>query len=936
MNPDLKRIIDGITILCDNGHQEKAYNDFVENCRGSVKTGAGEKSASYHPGPVDRLAYGYMKKIAGSRVNIEDAKEASNDFFLKVNRYPPEPTFLKAWVWMALTDACKNILQKNYKMTFIGTKGQKEKLKKCLEKCPKGESKKSKIISTMIQMLEDLKAESYVQPESLLSLFLAEKLPPRLIEKVRVHIGECVFCQSEFDRLFLEGLEKNSLELPLIEISETSESFVETFLEEAISRKAENLLFSIRELNGFYRREEILFSIGEKLKERRESFYRLPLVATAMLDLETLKKREETFILVDDAPRFSNLEYLFAEAKKPVIATGSYLEWANSEITTNHKDFTFIEPPRDEEINRIEEEAKLSCKQYSSEEFWKAFIYVCALGRFNLPTSSFLVARMIDRAETDSDWIIKAGEGKGLFRRVSEDPILLLPKNEYTAEKVLAIEFKEKKEEELEQIYKLFFKNAASEDASYLVKLIHILYLRSKKKMARQIVKEDIETLSSPIFDGLMNRFGLAKVSSNLKLFDEAEGFFKQALEIDSENKYVRHVYAKMLGESKNYEEAEKIFKDLAKDNPNSIYILQAWGNMEAKGGWSFYIKAKKRFEKAHKIDPDNIYTLVAWGNLEAKWRHYEAAKKQFDNALNIEEKNLFALNSYGVMEANRLNYDKANDDFFEKVFKIDPKNIPTINAKGKMEKDRGHLKEAEEQFSKALSIDPENLHSLNALAEIMIERKDFDSAEKLLEGLLDLDPRNIQTYVAYGNMEVKKEGYEKAEKLFEEAVKIDKENVYVYISRANMMVGKKPEPDYAQAEKLFEKALENSSNPIEKIVTYNNIAKMWADRKDVGGARYFIEKSRELLTDNRLLESLEGIVTLNTWAEIEGKDKNYPEAEKLYQKTLVMDQDNAYTHLAYAKMLKKAKRKEESKIHLKKAKGLGLEIPEVLKMLKE
>lgn len=165
MNPDLKRIIDGITELSKGSYQNEKVDEFINDIRGRMTGKGEEKFARYYTGPVDRLAYGYMRKIAGSRVNIDDARQASNDFFLKIKTYKPEPTALKAWIWKALTDACKNILEKNYKLTFIGIKGQKTRLEKSLKE-NSGDSDKAKVISTMIEMVnEDLPFDNYEELE---------------------------------------------------------------------------------------------------------------------------------------------------------------------------------------------------------------------------------------------------------------------------------------------------------------------------------------------------------------------------------------------------------------------------------------------------------------------------------------------------------------------------------------------------------------------------------------------------------------------------------------------------------------------------------------------------------------------------------------------------------------------------------------------------
>jgi tetratricopeptide (TPR) repeat protein len=203
------------------------------------------------------------------------------------------------------------------------------------------------------------------------------------------------------------------------------------------------------------------------------------------------------------------------------------------------------------------------------------------------------------------------------------------------------------------------------------------------------------------------------------------------------------------------------------------------------------------------------------------------------------------------------------------------------------MHKNRGHFKKAEMVLRKSLEIAPENEYSLQTLGELLGEREQYDEAIEKFDKVLKLDPEHIETLVAWGELEAKRKNYPKAYELFARAKEINPQNIRVYGAwgEAKLKEGKLDE-----AEDLLYKAMLQDG---DKIPAWNISGKLKAEQNDLDKAREFFRMSLRSLRD---VKSLEKIITLNTWIEVELKYGDIEKAKWLLEKSLDLDGENNYT----------------------------------------
>lgn len=107
-----------------------------------------------------------------------------------------------------------------------------------------------------------------------------------------------------------------------------------------------------------------------------------------------------------------------------------------------------------------------------------------------------------------------------------------------------------------------------------------------------------------------------------------------------------------------NYAEAEKLAKELEKEDPNNAELYTWWGITLVKDGRRD--EALDKFIKSAQINPNSVQTYIYWGlTLDMKGKHKEAIDK-YENALLLEPENSNAYAYWGASLAKMGEHDKA------------------------------------------------------------------------------------------------------------------------------------------------------------------------------------------------------------------------------------------------------------------------------------
>ena len=143
---------------------------------------------------------------------------------------------------------------------------------------------------------------------------------------------------------------------------------------------------------------------------------------------------------------------------------------------------------------------------------------------------------------------------------------------------------------------------------------------------------------------------------------------YRHATSLDSTHAASWVAKARLEMEDLEFAAARESFKRGAEGDPESYYVWQAWGVMEAQ--LENYVEARRLFTKGAEVNPRNAATYQAWACMEAKLHGaglsgrlgggLERAEELFERALRENPRSTYTLQAYALMESRRGNTEKA------------------------------------------------------------------------------------------------------------------------------------------------------------------------------------------------------------------------------------------------------------------------------------
>lgn len=603
-----------------------------------------------------------------------------------------------------------------------------------------------------------------------------------------------------------------------------------------------------------------------------------------------------------------------------LIATALTKELSLSVLPFTYKAFSFSEKLRGMfELERIESNKDCLLAQERkkfNKEIEEAYYLVAVFDSVGFPLPLSIFSRFFGE-----EWQLVLNKTEGLIHRMEyTESVFLTTKGSWLARELV----KSLSEDRILDFYirAVQMIDILDKDERYLViKLFQCLLSQNRKRWAKRIAENNREKINELWIKGdSFEKLAWGKFFEELNMFELSAGVFKSALDVESNNIYLLHAYARMLGKWRKYDDSRSIFQRAADRAPKNVYVLQSWGEMEVRRG--NFNEAKRRFREVLDCRPENIYTLISFADFWVAQGEYVEAKRLLTQAKNLNEKIPYIYHILGRLEQRQGNFKKA-EEYFGKVLMLDERNPVALNAFGVLSWKRGHWKEAEEWLCKALEVDSENLHSLNALGNLKVEEEKYDEAKELFEKVIYLDPYNVKTFVSLALLESKQACFDAANNYLEEAQSIES-SPHVYSAWGEV---KQCQGDVALARWFFEESIRSAEKLAKQnLPVRNTFAKFLLEQKDFNTLERVWSEIFEILeTQSEKIDVFERIITHNTWAKIQIEAENFKKAEELYKESLKLDPDNAYTLKAFAEMLKKAGKDEEAQKYFQRAKEFGM-----------
>lgn len=156
-------------------------------------------------------------------------------------------------------------------------------------------------------------------------------------------------------------------------------------------------------------------------------------------------------------------------------------------------------------------------------------------------------------------------------------------------------------------------------------------------------------------------------------------------------------------------EDAERIYKQLIKKDPNNLVALGMLGSTYRKLGKQQ--KALQLFEKALQVNPGFVPALGNLGDIYQSIGRYPEAIHCYEKIIQLAPDNIMAYFNLGMVFLVLTQFDDAITNY-QKVLAINPNYAAAYTNIGNALLELGRIDEATASYNQALEIDPKNAHA--------------------------------------------------------------------------------------------------------------------------------------------------------------------------------------------------------------------------------
>lgn len=281
-----------------------------------------------------------------------------------------------------------------------------------------------------------------------------------------------------------------------------------------------------------------------------------------------------------------------------------------------------------------------------------------------------------------------------------------------------------------------------------------------------QAIKLITENVQQDITAEIYNN--VAALHYRMGNLSEAKSKLEQALErakIEAENDpqfsesisvTLTYNLARLYEEMCEFDEADKLYKDILKEHPNYVDCYLRIGCMARDKGLIFV--ASDYFKDAQKINMNHPDTRSLLGNLHLAKMQWTLAEKNFDAVMKQRQDSyaLIARGNYFLQCVHQPTRDKNKDKnnlsaalkTFTEVLRIDPKNIWAANGVGAVLAHRGYYIEARDIFAQVREATADFSDVWLNIAHIYVEQKQYISAIQMYENCM-------KKFFKYHNVEI-------------------------------------------------------------------------------------------------------------------------------------------------------------------------------------
>ncbi len=168
--------------------------------------------------------------------------------------------------------------------------------------------------------------------------------------------------------------------------------------------------------------------------------------------------------------------------------------------------------------------------------------------------------------------------------------------------------------------------------------------------------------------------------------------------------------------EKQNFSEAEQLYEEALKIQPNHIGCLNYFGTMLAQTNRKK--RAEQLFLKANQLQPNNPFVKNNLGNIYYENEDYNKAISYYEAAILLKSDFVDPNLNLGIILNNMGHLSKALVHLNE-VIKIQPNNIKCYAIIATIYKEKRNFKKTLDIYKKIFEIDPENLMATTGVVDL-------------------------------------------------------------------------------------------------------------------------------------------------------------------------------------------------------------------------
>ncbi len=277
--------------------------------------------------------------------------------------------------------------------------------------------------------------------------------------------------------------------------------------------------------------------------------------------------------------------------------------------------------------------------------------------------------------------------------------------------------------------------------------------------------------------DGL--RYAKAGILKGQGSYQEAENLYRQLLKDQPENTVIMGQLAECLEHGGRRDEREKLYKAILKQEPENVRamsrLLRIYGEkMNERRDVSYFHRAMELADKLIKLRPEAYYYIERGLILTDDYR-LEEALADYEKAMELEPDNLYAYNNAGVNYRHLDQFDRAEENYDRAIALLGEEDKSVLPWQNKMvlRMIQGRYREALQCLEENEKLFPGRASFYMDRGEILERMGRFDEAiEVYKKYLAEKEPGSRQAQVKIADAYASKGDLREASKRYKRMLK--------------------------------------------------------------------------------------------------------------------------------------------------------------------